>query len=388
MPGSPVAWVERSLRAEVPRLGHVPELDGIRGWLVFPVFWTHYAYLEYAGAIALDMFFALSGFLITTLLLEERERNDRISIRQFYVRRGVRLLPELVVAMAFQVALALAGVFATRTTIIEAAGALLYVYALVGGFVTDPDELRMFHLWSLTLEEWFYLSWAPLMAGFFAVVRRRTAVAWVVVAVGSFALLGLRALAWRSEGPNGFLELRPEQLMFGALIALVRRNWLDRRAAGAPSRWERVLPAMMPLFVLSVVGCWVATIAYDDGHADWRWIVRPVGMLACCGAVLGTVLGRELGVVTRLVRPKWVITLGITSYGAYIWHMVPFILVNGEANFVAKELRFPVWGQMLVVTPLAIALGWASHRWVFTPVRDRHRAWQARSAARPSSQLA
>jgi len=371
---SPVDWVEDSLRAEVPRLGHLPELDGIRGWLVFPVLWTHYAYLEFAGAVALDMFFALSGFLITTLLLEEREKSGRISIRRFYERRGVRLLPELFVVLGFQVALALAGVFATRTTIVEATAAFFYVYVLAGAFVTNSDELRMFHLWSLTLEEWFYVTWAPMMAMFFAKVRRVTAVGWVVVGVASMALLALRAYAWLATGPNLLLELRPEQLVFGAFVALARRNWLVRRAEGRPSPWERVLPWMLPAFAVSVVGCWLATIAHGNGGVDLRWIVRPLGMLACCGGVLATAVDRNHPWVTACIRPKFLIALGIASYGAYLWHMVPFILFNGEANFVAKELRFPVWVQILVVTPVALLLGEASTRYVSLPARRWYQA--------------
>ena len=363
---SPVAWVERSLTADVPRLGHVPALDGIRGWLVFPVLWTHYAYLEFAGALALDMFFALSGFLITTLLLEERSRFGRISIRQFYVRRGVRLLPELFVCLAFQVFLAIIGVFPFRTTIVEAFGAFFYVYILVGGLVTDSHELRMFHLWSLTLEEWYYLSWAPLMAGVFAKVKRASTVMWVVVGAGSLVLLAVRSSLWFRHGEQQVLELRPEELVFGAFVALGRRSMLARRAAGTSSPWERLLPYMMPGFVGAIVVEWWVEPA--------RWIVRPIGMLLCCGGVLGTVMQRELRVITRATTPRVLVEQGMASYGIYIWHMVPFVLVNGETNYVAKDLRFPVWVQILVVTPIALGVGYCSNRFVSLPVR----AWYKR----------
>src|SRR5262245_14922290 len=156
------------------RLGHRPELDGVRGLAIILVVAGHclgrYEGWAQRGGLGGDLFFVLSGFLITTLLVEEWHRNSSLNLREFYVRRGRRLLPALV---------ALVGVFAVLSLLalparapetgLEAVLRVSYVANFFIAFTENGVGVGFDHLWSLAQEEQFYLLWPPLL---FVLLRR------------------------------------------------------------------------------------------------------------------------------------------------------------------------------------------------------------------------
>jgi peptidoglycan/LPS O-acetylase OafA/YrhL len=163
------------------RLGHRPALDGIRGIAWGVVFCSHALTLPLAlGQVAMFVFFALSGFLITGLLVEERTATGRVSLSSFFARRALRLLPALVFFLAGWLTVVLAtGGHAPWTTTVPgggtgagtspglalqgAAAALVYAtnWADIGGWFSGYVPLG--HLWSLAVEEQFYLLWSPVV---------------------------------------------------------------------------------------------------------------------------------------------------------------------------------------------------------------------------------
>lgn len=358
---SPVGWAAATLHAEVPRLGHVPHFDGLRGILVFPVLWVHYTFSDFGGQLVVDMFFAMSGYLITTLLLEERERSGRISIRAFYERRAVRLIPELVVCLGVQVALALVGIFPYRTTLVEAFGAFFYVYPLVGDFIRNADQMRMTHYWSLTLEEWYYALWAPMVAGLMVKTKPRAPFLWIAAIGGSLAMLVLHGLAWRSLGPVPQLGLRPETLVLGSCAALLRRDLLAARGRGEPRRWDQPLYAATPAFLAILAAAWLIEPA--------RWFLWPVGMVLACISVVSLSCGREIRPIEWLYTRRLVGKVGSACYAIYIWHMVPFVLINGESAYEAKRHAHPWWITLPVSTLITVAIGLASTEFIAIPAR-------------------
>ena len=138
------------------RFGHVPALDGVRGIAIAAVVGFHFFDTPSGGGIGVDLFFVLSGFLITTLLLEEQSTTGRISLVEFYKRRGRRLLPGLGALLAAAAAVLLTGgssVVSPRSLI----GGAFYVTNIIDAF--HPIHGALQHLWTLAEEEQFYLLW-------------------------------------------------------------------------------------------------------------------------------------------------------------------------------------------------------------------------------------
>ncbi|HEY1116399.1 MAG TPA: acyltransferase, partial [Acidimicrobiales bacterium] len=182
-----------------------PALDGMRGVAVLLVIAYHgeRSLAPRGGAIGVTMFFTLSGFLITTLLLRERASTGRIGLGRFYWRRALRLLPALVTLVAVTSAYALVTDNHERTL-----GAALPVLLYVGNWVRtlhDTEGLGLLeHTWSLSVEEQFYLVWPLAVLGAAALVSKaRQAEAVLALAVGgSLASLLWRLQLWDAEEPR------------------------------------------------------------------------------------------------------------------------------------------------------------------------------------------
>src|SRR4051812_18658424 len=164
-----------NLRGRLARPGRVPftyvkPLDGVRGIGIIIVMFGHYSagLSKWAGTrffgvqLTIDLFFVLSGFLITSLLIEEWSNRQRISLRNFYVRRGLRLLQALYALLAFVIVVALVtSLLPPKLTVAEAAGAAFYVYPFV--LLAKAKDVFLYHLWTLSIEEWFYFAWPAFL---------------------------------------------------------------------------------------------------------------------------------------------------------------------------------------------------------------------------------
>jgi peptidoglycan/LPS O-acetylase OafA/YrhL len=342
-------------------MGQQPALDGIRALSVAIVIIYH-AGLSWmhGGFFGVEVFFVVSGFLITTLLLDERHANGAVSLRMFWVRRARRLLPALFVVLA---AVSLWAVlvqteFAAdlRRTLLPA---LFYVsnWAEIFGDVPyfSPATPPLRHLWSLAVEEQWYLLW-PL--GFLLLVRlvpghpRRRAGVLVVLAVAAMVwsawLVGAGAdsplmVAGQEVDRFNFVYLntfgRASGLLLGAAAAMVWRPW--ERAAGAPGGRRRV-------GVLDVVGvgAMVAIVAIAATRsssilidADLYRVWMPLVTVLSLVAVMAVVHPRAT-VVRGVFGWGPLVAIGRRSYGLYLWHWPVFAFagVPGHADRLAPAL--------------------------------------------------
>ncbi|MEP7112169.1 MAG: acyltransferase [Ilumatobacteraceae bacterium] len=291
-------------------LGHRPSLDGVRAFAVLLVAGVHtHPRLVPAGSIGVDIFFVLSGFLITTLLVEELDSRGRVSIGRFYIRRALRLLPALFGLLATVTAWALlvAAPDTRHNALNEVVAAASYTRNLTW-WAHVPGTL-LGHTWSLALEEQFYLVWPALLTMCLRPRRSSTWLATLFVA----AFLTISALRHSGVvGPAALFIGRPDALLLGAALALVRRDrvgWWDGQAAA------RRAGAAVVVGTAGLLG-----IAAWDAGDNVFGIGYSLAALAAAALIYGLVVLHERGRWSVFGWPP-AVAFGRVSYGFYLWHL-------------------------------------------------------------------
>lgn len=307
------------------RFGYQPALDGIRAFAILGVLlfhapkWARFPHLAPGGHLGVTIFFVLSGFLITTLLLGELARTDRVDLKRFYLRRAARLMPGLLVLAVFHVAFWTTQVGLIRT-IAPVIAALLYLGSIFAAFWHLMGAMTW--SWSLSVEEHFYFGWPPLLGGVLGrygrlhrAVRRRPMLAVAVVALAVIAVA--MALRIRYAGSAGWTTIiyfstftRMDALAVGCLAALFT--------------WRYRLPLAR---TLSWVGLALLAFCYLDPALGFGRPALDIWGLPLCGlaaAVLVVgVVQHPRSVLARLLSVRPVVHLGAVSYGLYLWNLLP-----------------------------------------------------------------
>lgn len=282
------------------------------------------------GQVAMDVFFALSGFLITTVLLSERSATGSISLPRFYGRRALRLVPALAVFLAVWLAVAAVfGSFPWMTTVpgsgsggpepfgTAAQGAVVgigylsnwwTVFGLFNGYVP------LGHLWSLAVEEQFYLLWAPALAALLA-WRRRLAFP-LTLGVG-VALLAEPLLLWHGGAgvSRSFFgtDTRAAALLLGCAAGMAwSRGWLD---------WLR-RRGWSCLVVISVAALVLSGFGMNNTGSEQQWCLGWTANAVASAVLVGALVVRSTGLGARLLRWRVLTYVGRRSYALYLWHYV------------------------------------------------------------------
>ena len=393
MAAADVAHASTTTEPSRPHTGlvHEPALDGLRGAAVAGVVVFHLERLQ-GGFLGVDLFFVLSGFLITSLLLTEARKSAGdgtgragIDLRHFWSRRARRLLPALwLVLVGVSVLLLVYTPEEERSRFRgDALGTLGYVAnwerlsskATYWDMFSQPSPLE--HMWSLAIEEQFYVLWPLVIVGLIAVARRRqvpllSAVRWVALGGAVVSLLWM-ALSFRPTNTNWAYFSTPTRLgptLLGAALATVAVG-RARRTKAPPTEWDVL--AVAALFVMTVLAFSVDGIDgvyYQGGLA--------VFALASC-AVIWAVTGGPPGHVARLFSLRPLQWLGRISYGVYLWHWPVIVYMTipriGLDRWAVDSLR--------IATTLAVAA--ASYRWLEQPIRrgalTGRRLWAVSGAA-------
>lgn len=268
-----------------------------------------------AGFIGVDVFFVLSGFLITCLLLEEWDRSGRIDMRQFFLRRTLRLVPALWVVMVVQLLYTLVLRDPLKLELKGLAAVALYVgnWSWKFGAVIPATFGQT---WSLAAEAQFYLVW-PFLLVLLLRKRGRRLIAAAMIGLVAVAFSS-RLLLWHTGHPWNEISVqthvRLDALMIGALLAYgLRRGWRPPRRIGA---WGLAGGAFLVL---------VALFSHrEDGwlfNGGYTLVALAAALVICAALDQGTALARIL--MTGPVR-----LLGRLSYSIYLWHMLIFIAVQ------------------------------------------------------------
>ena len=371
-----VAPESDAVRHRTSRRRGIPALDGLRAVAVIMVLAEHGGLPGVPGGfLGVDIFFVLSGFLITSLLLSELGRTGRIDLRDFWIRRVRRLLPAmLVVVSAVLVIRQLFPADAIAGLQTDAVAAFLWManWAFVAQGTdyfsqgSPPSPLQ--HMWSLGVEEQFYLVWPLLIVAvtlaFLAIRRsaptlRSVRLTVFVVAIGGAAASAAAAVLTVSEANLNRVyfgtDTRVQALLIGAAAAaLLVRDWSDVTAGGAVirSRWVRWAARLASLAGVAVlaVAAHRATGDVDDFRAGLLLAVAVGAVLIVVPVALD-----QRGPVARLLAVRPLVALGAISYGVYLWHWPIFLLFNGE--------RTGWSGWSLFALRCAITLGLAGLSW-------------------------
>ncbi len=344
---------------------HLPALDGLRGAAIVAVLLFHAGHLT-GGWLGVDLFFVLSGFLITSLLLGERNDRGAISLSAFWSRRARRLLPALLLLLMG------IGIYAViwaaprelaqiRSDGLATLGYIANWHQIAQGhsywsLFRAPSPLE--HTWSLGIEEQFYLVWPLLVVGVLA-WRRSNGAVLVASVVGVLASFGAMVVLYApgSDPQRVYLgtDTRASSVLLGAgLAALVAMGgWTQRRT-------HRIA-----IETLGVVGV---------GFLAWAWLhlsgTMPAvyeGLLLACSlaavCVIAAAAHPDGGPVARALSFRPLCALGVISYGVYLWHWPVYLVVDSK--------RVGVNGWMLTGARVAITLAFAlvSYVLVERPIR-------------------
>ena len=414
---SATSHVERPRRVTISSVPYLPGLDGLRALAVIAVMIYHAdpSWLP-GGFLGVEVFFVISGYLITLLLMAERERDGRINLGAFWMRRARRLLPAL---FAVMVALAIWTTIAKPEALGKVRGDLIAGFFYVSnwfqiwvgaGYASSGDFAPLRHLWSLAVEEQFYLVWPLVMAVVLRGGTRRVArpVLWMLGVVAAVTVVTSLAV---HGGPIGECSITPEAywtfgdrciakadalylstitrstgLLLGAVMAMLWRPVAVMRGPMARRGLLLDLIAVLGLVGLALVATRYhfviddrvaeATVA-DTGLFRGGFALTGLATVAVIAAIAHrrSLTGRLLGVSPLL----WV---GTRSYGLYLYHWPIYQIIRGVAG---RALSLWQFAFAMIVT---VAVAEASYRFLETPIRrgdlgERWRRFRHRAAAGP-----
>ena len=365
----------------------MPGLDGLRALAVTAVLLYHagVAWMP-GGFLGVDVFFVISGYLITALLVTEWRLRGRIDLKTFWVRRARRLLPALylvvVATLAFAVLFLPGEVAGLRGDALSAFGYVTNWYLIFGNesyfeAMARPSLLR--HLWSLAVEEQFYLLWPPIVALGIGIGARRHRLARLTVvalAIAGASALLMAQLHDPAVDPSRIYygtDTRATGLLLGAALAFVWRPG-DRRArakrrTNTPAerlrrRWGWTSPAFLDVAGLAALAGLLAFCLRLDEFEPFLYNGGFAAVSLTTAALVAVVAHPRSRVGGLLLgwRPlRWI---GERSYGIYLWHWPVFMVTR-------PGLDVPLDGAWLLALRIGASVGLAhlSYRYVEEPVR-------------------
>jgi peptidoglycan/LPS O-acetylase OafA/YrhL len=351
-----------------------PELDGLRAVAVYLVVLFHAGSGSFPGGyVGVDVFFVLSGFLVTQLLLRDIARSDSIRFGRFYSRRFRRLLPAAFVALTVTAVVYTA--IASPAEVAAAAGsfkaAFLYstnwyfIHQATGYFGADINTNPVLHFWSLAVEEQFYLLWPLALGGAFALTRRmdparRMRTIRIAVAVGALASAAW-ALSLRTSDPNRAYygtDTRAYELLAGAFIALVPALVVTAK------QHRRALH-------LATIASAAALLILASSWVDLDAIERGIAITITTCVLLVALEAADGGLVKRALSTRPAVYLGKISYGTYLWHWLVILVA-------IRTFHISTTSTTAIACLVATALASLSYELLEHPIRtsqllDHHR---------------
>ena len=405
-------------KRQLNRVPYLPGLDGLRAIAVVAVMIYHANHTWLSGGfLGVEVFFVISGYLITLLLIGEHERSGRVALGQFWMRRARRLLPAVVTMMgAVAVYMALFDRQPQGRTRGDFLGGMFYgsnwYQIFVGqGYTANEAFVPLRHLWSLAVEEQFYLIWPLVMVGILALGRGRlprVAVwlfgisIWVSFMVGLLYAGGDVATTCSAGSMNGYWKLfgrcisineslylgtftRSGGLLLGAAFAMVWRPMALLRGAVRGKGRQLDLLAVVGLVILGFL-MWNLTLSGDGRSTGIRfdpWLFRG-GFFVTGLATLMVIAAvtHQRARMGRFLGNPVLNYIGTRSYGLYLYHWPIYQIIRGQAG-VPMTVR-----QWMLAMTLTVIVTELSYRYIETPIRQGRLGEWLRGDRRPRTAVA
>jgi peptidoglycan/LPS O-acetylase OafA/YrhL len=338
------------------------EIDGLRAIAVLPVILFHAGFEAFSGGfVGVDVFFVISGYLITTIIINEKDAGT-FSLRSFYERRARRILPALITVMLATAPLAWLWLppenlrsFSESMAAVSLFLSNFYFWEEIDYFSAAAELQPLLHTWSLAVEEQYYLIAPLLIVLLWPLGLKRLGIVFSVIAIASL----VAAEWWVLQDPAGaffMLHTRAWELMAGALAAL----YLWRRQSPPLSG----LPWLRTVLAVTGLGLIAAGVFLLDGDTPFpgRYALLPV-----VGTTLLILFAATAEPVGRLLGTRILVGIGLVSYSAYLWHQPLFALNRMRAVEAMGPLT--AWGLIA----LTFGLATLSLYYIERPFRNRKR---------------
>lgn len=339
-------------------LSYRPDIDGLRALAVAAVVLFHYRVPGFTGGfVGVDVFFVISGYLITGLILKEMGEG-RFSLRQFYERRIRRIFPALFAMLAVATIVAALLLFPTsfagfgKSLLATAFFASNFEFWREAGyFDVSADQKPLLHLWSIAVEEQFYLVFPALIL----LIGARSK-AWLTLCIATVFVVSLGFSVWSARHANAagyyLLPSRMWELMLGALLAV--------GATTTPEKFK--LNEFAAVTGLALIGYSIACYSHSTPFPG------AAALIPCAGAALIIAAG-ERTVLNRTLSLKPVVFVGLISYSLYLWHWPVYVFAR------AALFRAPTPFETAALIALSVTLAIVSWRFIEQPFRSRNFRW-------------
>jgi len=339
---------------------HRAEIDGLRAIAVLPVILFHAGYSAFSGGfVGVDIFFVISGYLITSIILSEMEQG-KFSIVNFYERRARRILPALFFVMAVTLPFAWMWLipsefkdFSKSIVAVMLFSSNILFWQTSGYFDTAVESKPLLHTWSLAVEEQYYVLFPIFLLFAWRLGRRNLAALVLLLVVGSLMLAQFTTAA-EPDASFYLLPTRGWELGIGALAAIYMGK---NGGVDIAKTWSECLGMLG--FVLIAASMFL----YDE-HTPFPSVYTLAPTL---GTALIILYCRPATLVGWLLTRRATVGIGLVSYSAYLWHQPLFALARQRS---AHEPGLPMF---TVLALLSLVLGYFSWRFVEAPFRDRTR---------------
>jgi peptidoglycan/LPS O-acetylase OafA/YrhL len=333
-------------------LKYRPDIDGLRALAVVPVILFHAGFELFSGGfVGVDVFFVISGYLITTILIEDIE-NERFSIVNFYERRARRILPALFFVMLVCIPFAWMWMlpsqmkgFSQSLVAVSLFASNILFWQQSGYFDASVEEKPLLHTWSLAVEEQYYVLFPIFLILFWRFGKNR--VFWMIVMMAAISLL-LSEWGWRNK-PSANFYLAPTrawELFAGSIAAFIVQ--------------KRGVQKNNTLALLGLTAIIFSIFAYNETTP----FPSAYALVPVVGVVLLILYANKETLVARLLSTKIFVGIGLISYSAYLWHQPIFAFAEVLWIDVDSALATLL---VLVTVPFA----YTSWRYVEKPFRNR-----------------
>lgn len=329
------------------------EIDGLRALAVVPVILFHAGFELFSGGfVGVDVFFVISGYLITTILIEDIE-NKRFSIVNFYERRARRILPALFFVMLVCIPFAWIWMlpsqmkdFSQSLVAVSLFASNILFWRESGYFDAAAEEKPLLHTWSLAVEEQYYVLFPIFLILAWRFGKNR--VFWMIVVMAAISLL-LSEWGWRNKTTANFYlaPTRAWELFAGSIAAfIVQKKGVQKNN-------------LLAILGLAAI---IFSIFFYDETTPFPSVYALVPVL---GVVLLVLFGEKETLVAKLLSTKGFVGIGLISYSAYLWHQPLFAFAR------IRSFEHPSPILMLVLSTISILLAYFSWQYIEKPFRNK-----------------